>query len=326
MRDSNWRRRRLLVLCYHGVTMHDEHEWSPNLYVTQERLRARLRLLADGGYAILPLTDALTRLYAGTLPSRSVAITFDDGYTDFVHCALPVLREFSCPVTLYLTTFYARARLPVFFPMLDYVLWQGRRSTVASPRIEDIAQPILARTAAERQRTWEVLCASARDRDLNAVAKDALIGRVATALGVDYDSIRARGTLQIMPPEMIRDLPHDLVDVQLHTHRHRMPTDRESFLREIGDNARVIRELRGEDVVLNHFCYPSGEYRREAFALLTASGVSFATTCEPALATRRSHQLLIPRFVDSMSQSAEVFESWASGFSTWLPRRVWRGG
>ena len=82
VRDSAWRRRRLLILCYHGVAMDDEAEWDSELYITQERLRHRLATLRAGGYNILPLAEATRRLFDGTLPPRSVALTFDDGAVD----------------------------------------------------------------------------------------------------------------------------------------------------------------------------------------------------------------------------------------------------
>lgn len=41
---STWRRRRLLILCYHGVSKYDEHEWS-DLYISPETFRHRLELL-----------------------------------------------------------------------------------------------------------------------------------------------------------------------------------------------------------------------------------------------------------------------------------------
>src|SRR5947209_20249744 len=104
---SKWRRDRLLILAYHGVSLRDEHLWNPGLYMSKEVFRSRLRLIEKSGCNVLPLSEALQRLYAGELPDKSVAITFDDGTYDFYCQAYPLLREFNYPATLYLTTFYS---------------------------------------------------------------------------------------------------------------------------------------------------------------------------------------------------------------------------
>src|SRR5437899_4989580 len=33
VRDSAWRRKRLLILCYHGISLESEHLWRPRLYI-----------------------------------------------------------------------------------------------------------------------------------------------------------------------------------------------------------------------------------------------------------------------------------------------------
>ncbi len=320
VRDSAWRRRRLLILCYHGVSMDDEHEWSPTLYVTQDHLRQRLRMLREGGYTILPLDEATRRLYEGTLPPRSVAITFDDGAVDFGVRAVPVLRELDAPATLYLTTYYSEHRLPVFNTILGYVLWKGRASgaDVASLCHADIALPIA--TDEERKKAWWALHDYAAAEEMSAEEKNALVARVAARAGVDYDALVARGTLGIMSADAVRALPADLVDVQLHTHRHRTPRNRDLFLRELRDNAAVIHELRGA-APLEHFCYPIGDYHGEFLAWLRESNVRVATTCVPDLASPDSEPLLVPRYIDTMLQSPVDFESWVSGFAALLPKR-----
>src|ERR1700744_1385599 len=83
VRNSAWRRNRLLVLCWHGIFLADEHESCGGSYVLQEVFRDRLHTLTEGGYNVLDLDSALQQLHAGELPPRSVAITFDDGFYDF---------------------------------------------------------------------------------------------------------------------------------------------------------------------------------------------------------------------------------------------------
>jgi hypothetical protein len=110
MRDGAWRRRRLLILAYHGISITDEHEWSPELYLPHDGLRARFELLRDEGYNVVSLREGVERLRAGTLPPRSVALTFDDGMVDFQR-AVPLLQEFRFPATVFVTTYYAQKRL-----------------------------------------------------------------------------------------------------------------------------------------------------------------------------------------------------------------------
>jgi peptidoglycan/xylan/chitin deacetylase (PgdA/CDA1 family) len=322
VRDSAWRRRRLLTICYHGVSMDDEHEWSPTLYITQAKLRERLQSLRDGGYTILPLSEATRRLFDGTLPPRSVALTFDDGAVDFERRALPVLREFNVPATLYLTTFYCVSRQPVFDTILSYVLWKGRDSSADVSSLCASPEALTVATDAARKKTRNALHDYATREQMSAEEKNDLVARLAAMLGVDYDAIVARGTLQIMTPDSVRALPADLVDVQLHTHRHRTPRDHALFVREIRDNARLIRELRGSANPLEQFCYPSGDYAGEFFDWLRECDVRYATTCVPGLATKDSDPMLVPRFIDTMAQSATVFEAWTSGVAALLPRKA----
>jgi hypothetical protein len=47
-------------------------------------------------------------------------------------------------------------------------------------------------------------------------------------------------------------------------------------------------------------------------------GVASATTCDPGLASSRTHPLLLPRFVDTTGRTALEFESWLTGIGAML--------
>jgi hypothetical protein len=126
IRDSAWRKRRLLILCYHSISIDDEHEWSGTYSMSPALLESRLRMLRDGGYNVLPLGEAVRRLYEGSLPPRSVALTFDDGMFDFHARAWPLLQQFGFPATVYLTTYYSDYTKPIFGLLCSYVLWRAR--------------------------------------------------------------------------------------------------------------------------------------------------------------------------------------------------------
>ena len=98
--DSRWRQQRLLILCYHGTSLADEHLRRLGVYMAPTTREQRLEILKRGRYPVLLLAKALQRLQRGTLPSRSVAITFDDGTHNFYEQAFPRLKSYGLPVTV----------------------------------------------------------------------------------------------------------------------------------------------------------------------------------------------------------------------------------
>jgi peptidoglycan/xylan/chitin deacetylase (PgdA/CDA1 family) len=317
---SRWRQRRLMVLCYHGISISDEHECDPNLFMAQETFRARLAFLHSHGYNVLALDDALSRLNEGRLPPRSVALTFDDGLQNFSTRAVPLLEEYNFPATLYLTTYYCDTRLPVFDTALSYVLWRGRTHSGSISALIGHTTPLGVQTDVDRAATVLAIRQHASECGFSAAEKDTLLEALALQMGVNMGMIREDLMMHIMAPEVVRALP-PLIDVQLHTHRHRTPQDERQFRREIADNRNRIRELFPQGRDLTHFCYPSGVYAGEFLAWLRAEGVRYATTCIPDIVDASSDPLLLPRFVDTEHQPIETFAAWVSGLSALLPQR-----
>jgi len=317
--NSRWRRQRLLILAYHGISMDDEHLWNPAQYISQELFRARLNLIAESGCTVLPLAEGVRRLFARDLPERSIVLTFDDGTYDFYLRAYPLLKEFNYPATLYLTTFYSQYNRPVFDVACSYLLWKGRERSLDLNGL--VGQDVHFNLLSERERTkaFEQIKQFSQEQKFSAAEKDNLLATIAQKLGVDYDNMVSRRVLQLINPAEVKSLAADGIDVQLHTHRHRTPTERELFLKEIEDNRNVITEMTGTSP--SHFCYPSGVWSRTFLPWLSEAGIESATTCEIGLATPQSHPLLLPRLVDVSGLSPIEFEGWVTGISTALPRR-----
>jgi peptidoglycan/xylan/chitin deacetylase (PgdA/CDA1 family) len=307
---SNWRRQRLLILCYHGISLYDEHEWRPHLFLTPEHFRQRLACLREMNASVLPLEEALGRLWSDSLPETSVVLTFDDGFFDFLRHGVPLLSDAGFPCTLYLTTHYMNRRFPIANLTLDYLLWKSGKATVRLPAhgIEGEAQ---IGSYAERQKVVRSILSGADAQGLSTAGKDEVLRSIAEQLAVDYQQILDRRMLSILSAEEVVETARKGIDFQLHTHRHRMPANQELFIREIRDNRACIQELTGKTPV--HFCYPSGNYSGEFFPWLTDCGVQSATTCERGLATRESDRLLLPRILDDSVTELSRFQSVVSG-------------
>jgi peptidoglycan/xylan/chitin deacetylase (PgdA/CDA1 family) len=317
--NSRWRRQRLLILAYHGISLSDEHLFNGSQFISADLFRARLELLRKSSCVVLPLGEAVERLYRNDLPDRAVAITFDDGTSDFYRRAFPLIQEFGVPVTLYLTTFYSLYQRPVFDMVCAYLLWKGRSEVLDLKKLsgQDLKIDLGsydARTAALKQ-----IHAFAKEQKPSADEKDAFAASLAAHLHVDYGALLEQRMMHNLTPNEVSKLAAGGIDVQLHTHRHRTPLDRQLFLREIEDNRKNIQEMTGKNPT--HFCYPSGVYDLRFLPWLREAGVVSATTCESGFASRSSNELLLPRFLDNATLSPIEFESWLTGISAALPRR-----
>ncbi len=318
-RKSRWRQNKLLILGYHGISLEDEHLWNSRFYMTSDFLRRRFEIIREHGCTVLPLNEALERLHQGTLPQAAVVITFDDGSYDFYHSALPIIKEFNFPVTLYLTTFYTHFNRPVFDVAADYFLWKAGSKTLNCSLLLGLDENINLTTESERLRALSLIRNYALINRFSAGRKNELLEAMCAELEIDYAEFCRKRILHLMNSNEISTIAHSCIDVQLHTHRHRVPADEKLFHREIDDNRRVIEDATGRQAV--HFCYPNGEHNSQFFPWLRTANIISATTCQAGLSTPQSNPFLLPRLVDSSSLSEVEFMGWLSGVSQFVPQR-----
>jgi peptidoglycan/xylan/chitin deacetylase (PgdA/CDA1 family) len=321
MAGSRWRTERLLILGYHGVSLSDEHDWNPFLFVTAEQLDERLSAIRAGGYTILPLDEAIRRLHDRTLPRRSVALTFDDGLYNFYAAALPVLQRHQVPATVYLSTYYVDYNRPVPYVAASYLLWRKRQSSVRIHSIPGFSNIVDLNSSIVRAEVHRAFVQFAESKRLSAKDKDELFRSFAADLGVDYDVFADKERIMtLMTAEQVRDVAGTgLIQVELHTHRHRVPLEPALFSREICENRERIVSMTGRTP--SHFCYPSGVFEKRFFPWLSDVAIKSATTCVNGLAAPGMNPLLLPRFIDHSKATHLEFEAWLAGFAQYIPSR-----
>ena len=316
---SSWRQKRLLILCYHSLSVDQEHHWKRALFFTPEEFDARLQLIGERRLNVLTLAEGIRRLREGTLPDRSAVLTFDDGTADFHDLVAPRLRRLGYPATVYVSTYYIDKGLPIFPLMVSYVLWKGRHEHVGPDPDFGLNRVIDLSTRERRNEVESAIIRHVTALGLSAEEREAVAARLAGRLGVDYADLRRRRVLELMTPQETASVAGQGFDVQLHTHRHRTPDDQQAFTEEILENRRRIEAMTRR--AAEHFCYPSGVHHPGYPSWLTELGVVSGTTCAPGLATVSSPSLLLPRIVDTAGLSSVEFEGWLSGVSSVLPRR-----
>jgi peptidoglycan/xylan/chitin deacetylase (PgdA/CDA1 family) len=314
---SDWRRQRLLILCYHGVSIADEHVWNPSLFVSPATFARRMELLASNRIEVLELHDAIRRVYAGTLPGRAAVLTFDDGYFNFLVKAWPVLRRCGFPATVYLPTLRSEHNYPVLHPTASYMLWKRRDGVLRGNGVPGL-QPRTYRlaTATERQKVVSELSRFDEGWTMSPDEKDEQVRKLAEALGCDYDEVARERRFSLLTPDEVVGLVREGVDFELHTHRHRTPTDPAHFVREVEENREHLEAITGHPA--RHLCYPSGICHPGYTAALRAAGILSATTTRQGIVDREADPLYLPRFVDTEGTTEAEFEGWIHGLAPWL--------
>src|ERR1700674_3464392 len=97
---------RVPILMYHSISdnlfaksqPYYQIDTSPHVFARQ------MKWLRHNGYRTMDLTEMLAAMEAGQDLSKTVVITFDDGYQDFYTDALPVMKQCGFMATIFLAT------------------------------------------------------------------------------------------------------------------------------------------------------------------------------------------------------------------------------
>lgn len=150
------------ILCYHSIGSSES-----DTTISPEQFENQLTRLQRSGAQFVSLEKIVEWIQHGAvLPRRVVAVTFDDGYADFETAALPILKKYDAPATVFVVGNEAAAR--------------GYLGT---------SIPLLSAEAIERLRAHPLIQIgyhSATHPNLARLGPDELVGEVVRPSGVRY--------------------------------------------------------------------------------------------------------------------------------------------
>jgi peptidoglycan/xylan/chitin deacetylase (PgdA/CDA1 family) len=313
------------ILMLHRAQPESAHpSFAPNrgLSITPDYLDALLTRLRRDKIDVVNLDEGLRRLAPDSSARPFVCFTFDDGYRDNYEHAFAVFRRHEAPFTIYVTTGFVDATMPMWWRVLEVALARRERLTVAFEG---------------RETTFELGDDDARQRAFDAVAPAffrvpiagvrALVDTIAAAAGIDPAAACAG---EICSWEMLAEMrASGLVEIGCHTVNHPV------LVNESAADARAEIEGARERIAARlgapprHFAYPYGKpdhADRREFALAGEAGFASAVTTRKAslFAAHRDHPLALPRV--EVSPSFAASPHYLRTVLAGLPLLAWNGG
>jgi peptidoglycan/xylan/chitin deacetylase (PgdA/CDA1 family) len=244
-------------------------------------------------FAVLPLDSAIRRLRNGTLPECALAITFDDGYADNRHVAMPILQSLGLPATVFVATGF----LDGGCMWNDIVIESFRRTREQMTDLRDLvpqAGPAAfdLATVLQRRAALEAVIAAVKYLDTDHRLK--LVRQIAERLQVSVP------TDLMMTSGEVAHLRRAGLQVGAHTVSHPIlaKLSPAEMRREMKDSKEVLERLLGERISL--FAYPNGkpgeDYDERSVALARELGFDAAVTTVRGAASPCTDPYQVPRF------------------------------
>jgi peptidoglycan/xylan/chitin deacetylase (PgdA/CDA1 family) len=266
-------------------------------------------------YHPISLGEVVRSWQAGTpLPSRSLAITVDDGYADFQN-AWPLLKSFDLPATLFVVSGFINRELWLWPDVVHFCLSRSARNRITMTLPDGgIFDQSLA-TPSERSHTDEAL-----DALLLAMPDECrrtVIARLPEETGVTVPA----EVPQIYAPlswEDLKRMASEGLQVGAHTQTHPVLARISSPLvlrAEIEGSKLAIEKSLGRPV--EHFCYPNGRERdfdAGSVEAVRAAGFLSASTARRGLNRADGGLWELRRIGADPSMSADAFELELAGF------------
>lgn len=277
---------RLSILIYHRVLEKPDPMYAD--VIDAAAFRWQMDVLVNH-FNVLPLSVAVALLEKRRLPPRAACVTFDDGYADNVHVALPILRERGISATFFIATGFLDGG-----QMWNDTVFEALRQV---PDDElDLQEMALGRyplpDTAARVRAAEALI----DR-LKYLPLEERLERCQTLAA--RAGLPANSGLMMCSSD-VRRLVAEGMEVGGHTINHPILAvlDPATARREIADNRDQLAALVEGPVRL--FAYPNGkpgqDYLPEHVEMVRDLGYRAAVSTSWGLCTGNSHRWQLPRF------------------------------
>ena len=241
---------RAVILCYHRVVSELDYTKTTgplkNIMVTNESFDYQMDYI-NKNFEVISMDEMADHLLSESQDFK-VAVTFDDGYKDNLVNALPILRNYRIPATVYLTTRFLEGDLNMWW----YFLWETiNKMKTLKFEYRSKVYKYNCRNSKEKSKAFFKI--SEIFKDVNINEHKVLFG----ALGNDY---RKSGyeTLCLKWNDVKKLNNSNLITIGSHTHNHlRLSSFKKDILiSEFKESIDLIQ--KNINCKVKHFAFPFG--------------------------------------------------------------------
>jgi peptidoglycan/xylan/chitin deacetylase (PgdA/CDA1 family) len=276
----------LLVLIYHRVLTERDQILSGE--PTADEFAAQMDAVA-ATCNVLPLSEAVARLRAGSLPPRAVSITFDDGYANNRELAAPILKSRGIPATIFIATgFIGRGRM-WNDTVIEAVRAAGARFDLSTLGLGTFELP----DAAARIRALESILPKLKY--LEPAQRLARAEAIADLAGIPREGAT------MMDEQQLRELEGFGIEIGAHTVMHPIlcSVSADEARKEIAASKDALQSITGRRIGL--FAYPNGrpgrDYDASHVVLVKSCGFDAAVSTAWGAAGKQVDTFQIPRML-----------------------------
>jgi peptidoglycan/xylan/chitin deacetylase (PgdA/CDA1 family) len=238
-------------------------------------------------FNVIPLTQAVEGIQSSELPPRAACITFDDGYIDNYTNALPILKKYGLPATIFIATDYLDGGM-----MWNDVIFEAIRRFGGPFTLKSLG--VNGENCSNDEEKLMLL------QNIIPKIKYMEPGKRAETVGKIEETTGYQRQPMMMGVDQIQELLDNGVTIGAHTKSHpilRNLTDQEAQ-NEIAESREILQKLIGSEVSL--FAYPNGrpgeDYSDRDVEIVKKLGFRAAVSTRKAIATSRDNLFELPRF------------------------------
>lgn len=281
---------KLLIITYHKV--YPSSGGRQYLGVSKEEFEKHIRFIKDN-FEIVSMRDGLRILSENNRKGIYVAINFDDGYMDNYLYAYPILKKYSVPVTLFLTTDFIGK---------EHIFWWDKVVNIVNSLKTDSLEIVLG----SNKYCFKLNGLRQRDK----VAKDInmfLMTKSHDEICRLVEKLEKKFLRKAIKPcvmlgwDEIIEMSKSGVHFGAHTktHRNLCQLNAEEIRKELIDSKREIEERLGTEVL--EFAYPFGIFNERVKEIVKDAGFKCARTTLKGVNYRKRDDFLLNSITGEMS-------------------------